>query len=277
MRGRALAGDWLRYRLLAVLLLLAIGAVPERHVAASATTLVGPRLIYLALGDSVAWGYQPNHDPWHGYTDDLTSNFEQRGARQIRQEDLACQGENTDTFINGGCPYASINKVRYSGSQLQAALTSIHRYPGLVSPVTINIGPTDFAALIHSASCDQPALAGAVQRLAQFDANFTYILAQLQEALHGTGDLLTMNFYFPDGGSCPQLEPLVQAFNSHLAADAAQYGVPMADVFGAFGGFSAPNPDTCGYTWICTSYHDLHPNDNGYAAIARAFESAAGY
>jgi hypothetical protein len=33
--------------------------------------------------------------------------------------------------------------------------------------------------------------------LATFDSNFSSILAQLRTALQGTGDLVTMNYYFP--------------------------------------------------------------------------------
>ena len=66
-------------------------------------------------------------------------------------------------------------------------------------------------------------------------------------------------------------------FNQHLANDAAQFGVPIVNVYQAFGGNVAPNPKICDYTWMCTVLHSIHPNTTGYGIIAHAFESVTGY
>jgi hypothetical protein len=47
----------------------------------------------------------------------------------------------------------------------------------------------------------------------------------------------------------------------------AAAGIPVADVAGAFQGH------VCAWTWFCT-IGNLHPNGDGYAAIARAFLAA---
>jgi hypothetical protein len=96
-------------------------------------------------------------------------------------------------------------------------------------------------------------------------------------ALNGQGDLATMNYYSPYVNQCPQLLPFLQTFNAHVTADAAALGVPVADVFTAFGGAALPNPNLCALTWICSSYHDVHMTDRGYGVIASAFEAALGY
>jgi hypothetical protein len=53
--------------------------------------------------------------------------------------------------------------------------------------------------------------------------------------------------------------------------------------FGAFGSATTPNPNMCTYTWVCSSYKDIHASGgqsgepgNGYGVIAGAFKSATG-
>src|SRR4051794_23184525 len=65
-----------RVRLMAAALLLALLPVAPP---ATATTSVGPRTFYLALGDSLAWGYQPNLDIVQGYAEDLYLHLLRRG------------------------------------------------------------------------------------------------------------------------------------------------------------------------------------------------------
>ena len=265
-----------RVRLMAAALLLAL--LPVAHPA-TATTSVGPRTFYLALGDSLAWGFQPNWNIVQGYVEDLYLHLLQRGAQRgtFFEINMACSGETAATFIAGGCPFSQFKKYPYAGPQLTAALTFIRQHRGQVSPVTIDIGANDLLPLVNPSTCTEPAPAVVTQALAAFDANFSRILAQLRTALQGTGDLVTMNYYFPYQNQCPNLLPDVELFNQHLASDAQQNGVPVVDVFSAFGGAAAPNPNLCRYTWICSSHHDIHATTQGHAVIAAAFEATLGY
>ena len=270
-----------RVRLMAAALLLAL--LPVAHPA-TATTSVGPRTFYLALGDSLAWGYQPNWDIVQGYAEDLYLHLLQRGKffhlpprGTLFEINMACVGETAATFIAGGCPFARFKKYPYAGPQLAAALTFIRQHRGQVSPVTIDIGANDLLPLVNPSTCAVPAPAVVTQALAAFDANFSRILAQLRTALQGTGDLVTMNYYFPYQNQCPNLLPEVELFNQHLTSDAQQNGVPVVDVFSAFAGAAIPNANLCRYTWICSSYHDIHATTQGHAVIAAAFEATLGY
>src|SRR5205085_9142986 len=40
------------------------------------------------------------------------------------------------------------------------------------------------------------------------------------------------------------------------------------------GGATVPNATLCTYTWVCSSFQNVHPTDAGYVAIAAAFASA---
>jgi lysophospholipase L1-like esterase len=264
----------IRALLLAVLGIMA--ALPVEQHAARAAGPVGPKAYYLVLGDSLAYGYQPNFDWSHGYSDDLETHLRMRWvANQVIN--MACPTETTATFIWGGCKYSWLHKYSYLGAQLSAALTFIRQHAGRVSPVTIDIGANDLLALMNSTTCSAPPMNTFNQALATFDGNFKAILWLLKATLNGQGDLVTMNYYFPYQNQCPLLLPLVQMFNAHLAADALGLQVPVADVFTAFGGMPTPNPNLCTFTWICSSYHDIHATSGGYAVIAAAFEAALGY
>jgi hypothetical protein len=47
-----------------MLLLLVVAALPGSQAHAAPATFVGPKQHYLALGDSMAFGYQPDLDMW---------------------------------------------------------------------------------------------------------------------------------------------------------------------------------------------------------------------
>ncbi|HEY7419703.1 MAG TPA: hypothetical protein VH593_31270, partial [Ktedonobacteraceae bacterium] len=109
--------------------------------ASAAQTLIGPKPIYLAVGDSLAFGYQPLLEFSHGYTDDFYSNLQSHGTHTY--VNVSCPGESTVTMINGQCPVPVLRKYPYIGSQLQAAVNYLHHHAGQVSPVTLDIGAND--------------------------------------------------------------------------------------------------------------------------------------
>src|SRR5947209_5068969 len=92
---------------------------------------------YLALGDSLAYGLQPNGDFTHGYVDDLYNVLRHDGVNHL--VDLGCNGETSTTFLRGPCPHPELRKYSYSGPQLQAALTFIRQHPNRVKVVTLNL------------------------------------------------------------------------------------------------------------------------------------------
>jgi lysophospholipase L1-like esterase len=228
------------------------------------------------LGDSVAYGYQPNFDIFHGYAEDFYTYLHKRGTSHLHN--IACPGETTTTFLRGGCPFAIVVKHPHLGSQLSAALRFIRQHQGQVSPVTITIGANDFLRIFNPATCTVGPNVPAT--LSTFDANFRSILSQLRMALHGTGDLFTMTYYDPYQNQCSgnrRLLALFQSANEHIVRDAGAYHVPVANVFKVFGGAVTPNPHLCSFTWMCSRRHDIHPTRQGYSAIAGAFEKIARY
>lgn len=270
-----------RRALLIAIVAAALTVLPPAWHGASAATTIGPKAYYLALGDSLAYGFQPDLQVFKGYADDFTQNIQAITTTTL--VNMGCPSESSTTLIQGGCPALAIVKYRPGGkpyggapSQLAAALTFLQQHPGQVSPVTIDIGANDFLPLVESTNCMTPTQTF-TQTLATFDRNFSTTLYLLHRQLGGTGDLLAMTYYFPQQNQCPNLLPYAQTLNAHIAYDAALFGARVAPVFSYFGGATTPNPYLCSYTWICSSVHDIHPTTLGYSVIAKAFEAAAGY
>lgn len=240
---------------------------------------IGPKQYYLALGNSLAFGYQPNLDFDHGYVDDFSVNLQTHGSQQTAN--LACPEETTASFINGGCPYAVLRKFPYEGNQLSAAVLYLTEHQGQVSPVTLDIGANDMLPDLSNATCTINAEKFKAD-LATLDANLAQvILPRLHAALtvNGvmTGDLLVENYYDPYQNQCPNTVPFMQEMNDHIAADVQNFGT-LIDVFSAFGGAATPNQNLCVYTWICSSsFHDVHSTRRGYEVIVGAFEQSVGY
>jgi lysophospholipase L1-like esterase len=256
---------------IALILALVLAMVPGR---ARAAGLVGPNYYYLGLGDSLAFGYQPDLDWSHGYVDQWYTNLKNHGSKS--NVNLSCPGETSTSFINGGCP-TGLSHTLYFGPQLHATVSFIKAHPGQVSPVSLDIGANDILPDINTSTC---AISSTWQTdVAKVDANLTNtILPQLVAALtvNGarTGDLVMMNYYDPHQNDCPNTVPYLQSFNQHLASDAARFGVPIADVFTAFGGPNVPNWNIYNDTWMPL---DIHATTTGYGVIAGAFEQVTGY
>ncbi|HXX79725.1 MAG TPA: SGNH/GDSL hydrolase family protein [Ktedonobacteraceae bacterium] len=224
---------------------------------------------YLALGDSLAFGYQPNGDFTHGYVNDLFQKLYQAGVKDYLN--LGCPGETSSTLIHGGiCQYSQYK------SQLKAAVAYLRANAGKVSPVTLDIGANDMLNQnnFNPMTCTVNQ-AGFWSSLATLDSNLTgTILPSLKKALtvkgRVTGEIVMMNYYDPLQNLCPNSVAYSKIINRHLAADVHGFGT-IVNVFQAFGGAKTPNPNICSYTWMCTAYHDIHATNKGYRVIADTF------
>jgi lysophospholipase L1-like esterase len=240
-------------------------------------SLVGPKSFYLALGDSLAFGYQPDLNFKQGYVDDFFSNLKGHGVKTLAN--MGCPEESSSTFINGGCPYAFLHKYFYLEAQLNAAVNYLHNHAGQVSPVTLDIGANDVMGDVNTSNCTVSS--NFENDLAHLDSNLTgTILPQLKAALtvkgKVTGDLVLMNYYDPYQNVCPNSVSIIQTFNNHLASDINGFGI-IVDVFHAFGGPGTPNPHVCSYTWMCSIFKNIHATSKGYSVIASTFENGTGY
>ena len=260
---------------LAILLLFAFAPAALAASSAQPNWPTGLKQHYLALGDSLAFGFQPNGDFTNGYVDDLFQIIQSEGV--IDKTNLGCPRESSSTFINGGCPGAPPPPY----TQLGAAVAFLQANADKVSPITLDIGANDVLPDLASSTCTVNKTKFDTD-LATLNTNLTgTILPGLKAALtingRVTGDLVLMNYYDPFQNNCPNTVHFTQRLNSALAADAKAFGFFIVNVFGAFGGPGVPNPNLCTYTWMCTPPPlgpDIHPMDLGYSVIANTFAAA---
>ncbi len=199
----------IRARLLVCLAAMAtLGALA--FAPAAGATKVGAT--YLALGDSLAYGYHqaqflgeyPNIDPAsfdEGYVDDFGATLKafNPGLEIIND---GCPGETTETFMDGpGAPYTGAYCAGgptgtpfpyvwlhhpYSGnSQLADALATLKSNPN-VSPITLDIGSNDVLQFLEH-TCGFPAKytcteAQVTAEYLKIQANVSSILTQLRAA-----------------------------------------------------------------------------------------------
>lgn len=237
---------------------------------------------YLALGDSLAAGYQPDRldERAAGYVAGVLAAVRQRSPK-TRLVNLSCSGATTVSFL-------SADRCRYpQGTQLAAAVHFLRAHGKHTRLITIDIGGNDARECISPSGVD---MACYQQTLGRVGANLSMILAQLRAASPGT-PIVVLNYadpYLAAWLQGPEGEAFARgsvegigALNAVIAGAAARFGAPVADVSGAFsttdftpvpfGGMTLPLNVVriCQWTWMCT-VGDIHPNDEGYAVLAEA-------
>ncbi len=246
----------------AILALLALPGVARASAAApAARSRAGgstPKVL-LALGDSLAAGYQPTDgnapppvNPATGLTDqgypgsyaaDLAK------SQHLALVDLACPGETTVSFTTtpaqGACA-SFYEKVLNARNQEQAALNELAQSRGEVRLVTFDLGANDVDRCFKNGSlhlaCIPGAAASAVSHLRPILAKLTAALAKDDPGAH----LVAMNYYDPflglaeDPGGARGLAlaalslPAADLFNRALEDAYAHAKVPVANVAAAF-------------------------------------------
>jgi lysophospholipase L1-like esterase len=276
------------------------GPAPSHPAAAGiAAKAKAPPVYYLALGDSLAQGVQPDAagtsvETADGYPDQVYAAL-RRSHPSLRLVKLGCPGETTVSMINGGiCHYGS-------GSQLKAAVAFLreHRaqqHRGRVLLVTLDIGANDPEACSGQPSFSQLA-ACAVKGIPSAVTHLGTIVDRLNQAAAPDVRIVGMNYYLPalaEWRSGPTghavawtAEKLAATFNGLIDRVYARAGVKVADVFGAFrtsdfGSHGAALPRNvtllCQWTWECAAAPrgpNQHANQAGYQVIAREFLQAA--
>jgi len=255
---------------------------------------------YLALGDSLAWGYQPNSagvgiQSGHGYADDLAAYLRQHGNRRLDYVNLSCPGETTGTMLDGGCPDLAGSGQKYA-VQVDAAAAFLKAHPHARILVTLDIGANNVDDCMSGGTLDATCVTAGVTAAG---TQLPEILAELKAAAGRHVSFVGMNYYDPflaewlTGSSGQTLADesvaLSTTFNGVLGAGYAAFGIPVADVSGAFdtadftdttslGGMTVPVnvANICEWTWMCAPAPigpNIHANDTGYAVIARTFET----
>jgi lysophospholipase L1-like esterase len=287
---------------------LALAAVPAARADNAPPNLTPPKAYYLALGDSLAYGFQqakfdsevPNVDPATfdtGYVDDFAARMAHL-SKGLAIVNLGCPDETSDSMILGGptpvtCgtgfPRMWLHHPYTAASQLDEAVAFLRAHPKQTSPVTIDIGGADLLATQQQ--CAQanggsttPAFLQCLQTqepitIAHAAQNLTAMLRSVSAAAP-TAEVIVVGLYNPQF-ALPGGDQLVEgAFNPTMASVAASFGAFFADPFPTIdhgAAYADEQTSVCAQIAICASPDDDHPFDNGYAAIADVVYAASGY
>ena len=265
---------------------------------ASAAPVSGPASngTYLALGDSVAFGYvppqavpAPNYRSAHsfvGYPEDVAK------ALRLGVWNASCPGETTASMLVAGAPsngcenspdgspgYRTLYPlhVQYQGTQMQYALRylAVHRHTKLV---TIDIGANDVFLCQETTTdgCTSTAELQAV--LNEIQTNLTAIYTQLRDVAHYHGLLVALTYY--SLSYAPGQVAGTELLDSVIASVTEKFGGKVADGFTAFEVPSLAAGDSPCAAGLLIKLPDgtcnIHPSPAGHLLLAQAIEDVVG-
>jgi lysophospholipase L1-like esterase len=248
---------------------------------------------YLALGDSVAFGYRPPQvTPPSDYLD--AANFTGypealATAYRLKLRNLSCPGETTASFLrvmapsngcenapNGGIAYRQHFPLHtdYPLSQMRRAKKFLVYHPG-VELVTIDIGADDLFRC-QATTADRCTGADFVATMQNVTRNLSEILARLR-SVAPTVPIVVLSYYTPNYAD-PTDTQVAQVLNAFIEAAAQQYNAIIADGYGAFQQAAAAwGGDSCAAGLLValpSGGCNVHPSPKGQLILATAIAQA---
>jgi lysophospholipase L1-like esterase len=243
---------------------------------------------YLALGDSLAAGYQPGGAELRdvAYPALTAARLDKEGT-SLTVENLGCSGETTGSLLDGGeCTFDA-------GSQLDQAEAYLAENAEEVRLVTIDIGGNDLLqCATRELTVDQACVAEGLSSVA---TNLPTALERLRAAAGADVPVLVLGYYNPWlasgylGEGQDQLAEAADAFTrlddaiATATADAGATYVSLDEAFALddetpteFGGREVPRnvAQVCALTYTCTAA-DIHLTEEGAATVANVLADAA--
>jgi lysophospholipase L1-like esterase len=233
---------------------------------------------YLALGDSLAFGYSPLVVPvdlnqYHGYPEIVSK------ARHIKLANASCFGETSGHFLDLsvqdlGCQQWRANFplfVSYTGTQMDYAAAYLSSNPK-AELVTIDIGLNDLAVLLKNCNGNTAcALAGAPAVLAAYGQNLFTIYSRIRGSGY-QGPIVGVTAYAFDYSDPVQVGGILP-LNGILSGTTTAFGGKVADVFTAFATAAVPFGGKVCATGLLVKLPDgtcdTHPSVAGQALIAK--------
>ncbi|OYV61102.1 MAG: hypothetical protein B7Z69_02030 [Actinobacteria bacterium 21-73-9] len=256
---------------------------------------------YLALGDSVSFGYRESTTtpaPDYGSAANFVGFPEYvASALGLHLANAACPGETSSSFLDpsalsNGCEnhpsatgtiepggYRTIYPlhVRYPGGQMAFALHYLRTHPR-TSLVTLMIGAND-GFICQQTTADQ-CVSELTPVLVSVTAHVHTIVRALRLTAHFTGQIVLVNYYATNYAN--PLDSAASAYlNKALDAGGAGFHVEVADGYGAFeqaAQYSAGDSCAAGlltrlFTASTFTGCGVHPSVAGQALLAQTVES----
>jgi lysophospholipase L1-like esterase len=271
-----MAGAAMRRAALLLLPVLAACAADDRDAPPAADGGSSAAASYLALGDSVAFGFDPLVDTartadFAGYPEVLAAR------RELALSNASCPGEATGGFISptGADNHCRENKaayplhVAYDGTQLEFALAYLADHPE-TALVTIDLGGNDVSRLNDLCAGEVGCLLeGFEPMLEDYANNLDTIFAALRATYRGP--LVALAIYNPRPDDATY-QFGIDRLNGALAARAAEHDAILADGAAAFAA-AAGGGDPCEAGLLIALPDggcDIHPSAQGDQVLADA-------
>jgi lysophospholipase L1-like esterase len=219
-------------------------------VAACGREVAKPSISYVAIGDSLAAGQTPYAEIGDGYADMIAEKLDGKGQLDRFTKDLAVPGFTADDVLQ----------------QLESE--EAHAMMEPANLITISAGANDLLRLVQVEPADGTVWFNEEQVQGELDSvqkNMVAILAELEKQAPDA-DVYVMGYYFPfphlQENQKRELEEQLDRLNEMLKNTAEQEGaffVPIEEAFGEDATDKLP------------SATDIHPNSEGYKAMADAF------
>jgi lysophospholipase L1-like esterase len=245
---------------------------------------------YVAIGDSVTFGYQeasvspaPDyHRPgsFRGYPEQLGTEL------HLKVANFACPGETAVSLVDATAPSNGCENAyrrayplheRYRGSQLQAAVSYLRHHP-TVRLVSLMIGANDLFRCqnVTADHCSSPAEQKAT--LTAVSRSVHRILSDVRKRAHYGGQIVVLNYYSLNYSLAP-INGIIHALNQAQAKGASAFHVRSADAYGEWRVASARfgrQPCLAGLLTQLGSYGKcgVHPSYAGQALLAKAVATA---
>ena len=249
---------------------------------------------YLALGDSVTFGYmEPTVVPAPNYGDAAAflGYPEQLGSQlHLSVANAACPGETAASLVSASAPSNGCENnpahisadnyrnnplhVNYKGSQLAFALSYLKSHHN-VRLITLMIGANDFFLCQETTSDSCASTAEQNATTVTVTKAVHTILSAIRNKAHYNGQLVLVNYYSLNY-SVPAVNAQSQLLNKVQDNAAKPFGVKIADGYGeleAASAHSGGNTCTAGLlTQLSAGGCGIHPSYAGQALLAQALE-----
>lgn len=252
-----------------------IVSLPEAH----AQPVANGKPRYLALGDSLAFGFDPSVpvalENYHGYPELVSKSLKKAVANG------SCFGESSGSFLVFGQPDLGCQFWRtaglpmyetYTGSQMDFAIDYLE-HNKKVDLISINIGGNDLELVLQKCGTDVGCQLGELpQTLLTFSQNLLTIYTRIR-ATGYQGPIVALTYYAFDYNDLLQVGAFGQ-FNQIVQTITTAFGGTVADGYGAFlQASSAFNGSTCAAGLLVKDANGIcgtHPSAAGQALLAGA-------
>ena len=212
--------------------------------------MAAPQPYYLALGDSLAFGFQPTKArrglPPRGFDTGYVDVFAARLRTLvpgIQVVNYGCPGESLVTFIRGDCFWLEEGgrlHDSFRGAQLDAALNFLRAHPGQVSPITVTLWGNDVGRFEERCRNELRCIRKRAPRaLASMASRLYSILSQLRAAAPDAEIIATGAWNF-EVGRLSRVGFLYRSLDKRISRAAARNGARVADTRAVFNPHGGP-------------------------------------